>query len=268
MNQVIQAALDAGAAIMDIYKKDFDVEYKEDDSPLTIADQKAHQLIADVLRDAFPDIPVLSEEGKQLPFPERAAWKDLFLVDPLDGTKEFIKKNDEFTVNIALVKQGAPVFGVIYAPALDLLYIGEVGEGSLKVEQASVTAKEIREGESWFSHGTRLPEQEPQQNKARVVASRSHMSEETEAFIEKLKKEYDSVDTVSSGSSLKLCLIAEGAADIYPRFAPTMEWDTGAGQAIIEAAGGTVHTTDSSKNLTYNKENLRNPWFVAESVKS
>ncbi|MGY4688799.1 3'(2'),5'-bisphosphate nucleotidase CysQ [Salibacterium sp. K-3] len=265
MKTVIDAALDAGAAIMEIYEKDFDVEYKEDDSPLTIADQEAHQIITDVLERGFPEIPVLSEEGRSLTYEERAAWDTFFLVDPLDGTKEFIKKNGEFTVNIAHVENGTPVFGVIYAPALDLLYIGDSREGAVKVENAAAFKKDGADAAEWFRVGTKLPISSEFEDLIRVIASRSHMSKETEEFIEQLKSTGEQVETISSGSSLKLCLIAEGKAQYYPRFAPTMEWDTGAGHAIVKAAGGSVRVAGTDDSLTYNKKDLQNPWFLAEA---
>ncbi|SFO95543.1 3'(2'),5'-bisphosphate nucleotidase CysQ [Salibacterium halotolerans] len=262
MNTVIEAALEAGETVMEIYNKDFDVEYKEDDSPLTIADQHANQLITDVLNRAFPDIPVLSEEGQPLSYEERAAWNTFFLVDPLDGTKEFIKKNGEFTVNIARVENGRPVFGVIYAPALDLLYIGDQEKGAVKVENAAALKKDTSD---WYHAGVKLPLSSDFEDTIRVIASRSHMSKETKEFIDQLKSTGEQVETVSTGSSLKLCLIAEGNAQFYPRFAPTMEWDTGAGQAIVEAAGGSVRIAGTDETLNYNKKDLHNPWFLAET---
>lgn len=249
---------------MDIYDTDFNVEYKEDESPLTIADQRAHQVIKAKLEENFSEIPILSEEGNHLSYKERTSWKKFWLVDPLDGTKEFIKKNGEFTVNIALIEGEKPVFGVIYAPAMDVLYIGEKNKGAVKIEKASEKQQQWNDIEGCFQHGTTLPIEEQATNKVRVVASRSHMSEETEQFIKKLENEYDEVETISAGSSLKLCLVAEGKADFYPRYAPTMEWDTGAGHAIVECAGGKVTVADEDKPLVYNKENLKNPWFLAE----
>ncbi|MFB5663405.1 3'(2'),5'-bisphosphate nucleotidase CysQ [Alteribacillus sp. HJP-4] len=260
MLSVIQAAIDAGKMIMDVYETDFQVEYKEDESPLTIADKRAHLVIKEVLEAEYSEIPILSEEGEHLPYSERASWKEFWLVDPLDGTKEFIKKNDEFTVNIALIRDGKPVFGVIYAPALDMLYVGDESRGAIKIEEAD--GKYFTSLAEIFNTGVKLPEAGALINKVRVVASRSHMSEETSHFIKELENSAE-VETVSAGSSLKLCLVAEGSADYYPRFAPTMEWDTGAGQAIVEAAGGKVTVAGEEKTLIYNKENLKNPWFLA-----
>ncbi|TGB01700.1 3'(2'),5'-bisphosphate nucleotidase CysQ [Halobacillus salinus] len=260
MQFVIQAALEAGRKIMDIYETDFEVEYKEDESPLTIADQTSHEIIKSVLQEHTPDIPVLSEEGKGIAYEDRKQWDRFWLVDPIDGTKEFIKKNGEFTVNIALIEDGRPTAGVIYAPALDDLYVAETGKGAYKVSGV------LKEGNR---NPQSLPLKQPEATKANVVASRSHMSEETEAFISTLGETYDQVDTISAGSSLKLCLVAEGKADYYPRFAPTMEWDTAAGQAIVECSGGVVNTVlDSGEEtdtpLSYNKEILKNPWLLAK----
>ncbi|WP_028783978.1 3'(2'),5'-bisphosphate nucleotidase CysQ [Thalassobacillus devorans] len=254
MQKIIEASLEAGKEIMKIYNTDFEVEYKEDESPLTLADQRSHEIIKEVLQTNYPDIPILSEEGKHLPYEERKQWKEFWLVDPIDGTKEFIKKNGEFTVNIALIRDGKPVMGVVYAPALDELYTAVEGKGAFKATKAL---------EAEVNKANKLPLQDSDSTIARVVASRSHMSEETKEFIKELEKEYDKVETISAGSSLKLCLIAEGKADYYPRYAPTMEWDTGAGQAIVELSGGTVNVAEEQKPLVYNKEVLKNPWFLA-----
>ncbi|WP_037986048.1 3'(2'),5'-bisphosphate nucleotidase CysQ [Thalassobacillus devorans] len=264
MLSVIKAAYEAGQEIMKIYQTDFDVEYKEDESPLTIADMKSHEVIQKALKENYPEIPILSEEGKNIAYEERSAWEKFWLVDPIDGTKEFIKKNDEFTVNIALIEQGKPVFGVIYAPALDTFYVGQQSKGSYKLENAEAYVNSLENLEDFYSKSVVLPLQDKQPNQVKVVASRSHMSKETEEFIEGLKRDYKQVETLSAGSSLKLCLVAEGAADFYPRYAPTMEWDTGAGQAIVEHAGGQVTIAGGSNPLRYNKEDLRNPWFLAK----
>ncbi|MFB4162358.1 3'(2'),5'-bisphosphate nucleotidase CysQ [Alteribacillus sp. JSM 102045] len=259
MQTTIDAAIEAGKEIMTIYKTDFDVAYKEDESPLTTADKRAHTVIKAKLERSFPDISILSEEGNHLSYDNRASWDKFWLVDPLDGTKEFIKKNGEFTVNIALIEGESPVFGVIYAPALDVLYVGEKNKGAVKIEKAS----QVDNLNKVFENGTKLPVPAQNDNNIRVIASRSHMSEETKQFIQKLTKEYDEVETISAGSSLKLCLIAEGKADFYPRYAPTMEWDTAAGHAIVEAAGGKVTTAEDGKPILYNKKELKNPWFLA-----
>ncbi len=255
----IKASIEAGKAIMEIYDTNFDIEYKKDSSPLTTADNASHQIITSYLEKTA--IPILSEEGKHLPFEERKDWKQFWLVDPLDGTKEFIKKNGEFTVNIALIDHGEPVAGIIYVPVTDVLYVGIKNRGAYKLqntEKFNRSVSELRE------KAINLPEIK-NENRYRVVASRSHLSAETSAFIEKMENHHPNIQIVSKGSSLKLCLIAEGAADIYPRFAPTMEWDTGAGHAIVNAAGGkVVLAEDENIPLEYNKENLLNPWFIAK----
>ncbi|WEG13515.1 3'(2'),5'-bisphosphate nucleotidase CysQ [Pullulanibacillus sp. KACC 23026] len=253
-------ALRAGQDIMAVYAKDFNVEYKGDDSPLTLADKKSHLVISEGLAKHYPELPILSEEGRAIPYEERKDWEQFWLVDPLDGTKEFIKKNDEFTVNIALIENGFPTLGVIYAPALDVFYFGIQGKGAFKLVEAS--KNEVSSDHELIAKSRPLPEVK-NQDVLNVVASRSHMSEETQAFIDELKKE-NTVDVVSSGSSLKFCLVAEGKADYYPRYAPTMEWDTAAGQAIVEAAGGTVTRYEDQQRFYYNRENLLNGWFLAK----
>ncbi|GGF29957.1 3'(2'),5'-bisphosphate nucleotidase CysQ [Halobacillus andaensis] len=254
MKQIIQAALSAGKEIMKIYETDFDIEYKEDESPLTTADQRSDEIIKNALRTHYPNIPVLSEEGSHITYEQRKEWRQFWLVDPIDGTKEFIKKNGEFTVNIARIRNGKPVQGVVYAPALDILYVADEDKGAYKVE--GVLSREN-------VHAEALPIEKRDDRTVKVVASRSHMSDETKAFIDELEVKYENVETLSAGSSLKLCLVAEGKADYYPRYAPTMEWDTGAGQAIVELSGGKVEVANDQKPLEYNKENLRNPWFLA-----
>ncbi|GGH76544.1 3'(2'), 5'-bisphosphate nucleotidase [Pullulanibacillus pueri] len=259
IQHLIAAALKAGEEILKVYETDFQVAHKSDDSPLTLADQKSHDTIVHALTKHYPEIPILSEEGQDIAYAERQQWHTFWLVDPLDGTKEFVKRNGEFTVNIALVVNAEPVIGVIYAPVLDTLYIGKKHWGTYKIEDShEVLNSDIKIEEL----GIRLPSSKTETYT--VVASRSHMSEATAAFIAEAKTKYGEVITLSAGSSLKLCLVAEGKANAYPRYAPTMEWDTGAGQAIVEAAGGTVTVADSKAVLTYNKENLRNPWFLVE----
>ena len=259
----IRAAIEAGAKIMSVYTDpdaDFEIEKKADNSPLTIADKKSHETISGILSGT--DIPILSEEGKKIPYETRREWNELWIVDPLDGTKEFIKKNGEFTVNIAYVKDGIPKAGVIYIPVREELYIGDCEYGAFKLENIKSISEE-EDFHSLISRASKLPVNEERKDFV-VVASRSHFSAETEEFIEKMKGLHKSIETISKGSSLKLCLIAEGKADIYPRFAPTMEWDTAAGHAIIKAAGKEVYHTDEITPLTYNKEDLLNPWFIAK----
>jgi 3'(2'), 5'-bisphosphate nucleotidase len=253
----IKAAIEAGKEIMNIYdNENFQVELKNDDSPLTIADKKANEIINKFLLPT--GIFIISEENRQLDFSERKNWDECWIVDPLDGTKEFIKKNGEFTVNIALVKSNIPVFGVIYVPARNEIYIGDV--------LANKSYKATLNGEEEFDWDSpNFNEIKPSkiQKKIRVVGSRSHMNKETLEFIEELKNKYKKeVEVVSKGSSLKFCLVAEGEADVYPRFAPTMEWDTAAGQAICNAVGLQVIDQDTSKGLIYNRENLLNNHFL------
>ncbi|SFB01194.1 3'(2'), 5'-bisphosphate nucleotidase [Lentibacillus halodurans] len=262
LKTLLDISMEAGREILDVYQQDISVETKSDDSPLTEADQRSHQTIMRGLQDAYESIPVLSEEGRDIPYANRKDWTVFFLVDPLDGTKEFIKKNGEFTVNIALIEDGYPVMGVIYSPALDTFYFGRDGLGAFKLENAS-RIKVTEEG-ALIKQSVRLPIVESG-DVVHVVASRSHMSEETEAFINDIRKNQE-VDVVSAGSSLKFCLVAEGKADYYPRFAPTMEWDTGAGQAIVEAAGGKVLRYEDNERFYYNREDLKNGWFLVKRL--
>jgi len=241
-------AIEAGKAILEIYNsEDFNVEFKGDGSPLTRADKAANDVIVKGLTEHFPNIPVLSEEGKSIPYQERKHWDKFFLVDPLDGTKEFIKRNGEFTVNIALIEKGNPIAGVVYAPVLGRLY-------GCTLDTAS--------GDWQLAPSPQHPDASTQMPALKIVASRSHISAETEEFIEKMREKYGDVELVSMGSSLKICLVAEGKADVYPRLGPTMEWDTAAAHAIALAAGCEVLEFDSNKPLIYNKENLLNPFFL------
>ena len=257
---LIKTSINAGVAILDVYNTDFAVEYKRDNSPLTVADKKAHDIISEALNKT--GLPILSEEGKEISFSEREKWEQFWLVDPLDGTKEFIKRNGEFTVNIALIENGSPIFGIVYAPVLDELYLG-YNKSAFKVENASKVL--LGNTLKWSQFSKQLPISQ-NTNTYTIVASRSHLSIETEEFIKKKKQEFSEIEIVSKGSSLKLCLVAEGTANVYPRFAPTMEWDTAAGHAIIKAAGGRVLKVPSqSEELVYNKEDLLNPWFIAET---
>ncbi|QHS23442.1 3'(2'),5'-bisphosphate nucleotidase CysQ [Virgibacillus sp. MSP4-1] len=261
--KLLEISLNAGTEILQVYKEDFDVEFKEDDSPLTIADKRSHAAIVDGLTSSFADIPILSEEGAEIPYTERSEWDRFWLVDPLDGTKEFIKKNGEFTVNIALIEDQYPVLGVIYAPAMDTFYFGKEGLGAFKLENASEI--EFQDESDLIQKCQKLPNA-ADTDVVNVVASRSHMSDDTQAFIDELQKAGHQVDVVSAGSSLKFCLVAEGKADYYPRYAPTMEWDTGAGQAIVEAAGGSVVRYEDKKRFYYNREELKNGWFLVKGM--
>ena len=266
MVKAIWAALKAGEAILEIYGTGFSVEYKEDSSPLTSADKASHAIIKTELKDC--GLPLLSEEGRGIPFEERKDWELFWMIDPIDGTKEFIKRNGEFTVNIALIRDGGPIAGVVYAPVPDRLYLGLEGKGSFRIEKAAYGYDKSGAAEGgldrFLAAGDRLPDHPlPQDGGVSVVASRSHFSAETEAYVKELESRYDRVDLTSAGSSLKLCLIAEGKAQIYPRFAPTMEWDTAAGQVVVEQSGGSVERRDDGKRLACNKADLLNPWFIA-----
>lgn len=262
----IRAALDAGKSIMDIYMNpdaDFEIETKADNSPLTLADKASNRLIVSAL--SVTPFPILSEEEKEIPFEERKKWTTLWIVDPLDGTKEFIKRNGEFTVNIALVNNGIPVVGVIYVPVRKELYFACDTLGAYKLTNIDGASQPSMD--EMRRRATRLPSALMHQGMV-VVASRSHQTEETTRYIENLRKKGQPVTLISSGSSLKICLVAEGSADIYPRFAPTMEWDTAAGHAIAKAAGCEIYHIDEKTPLSYNKEKLLNPWFIVKAVSS
>ena len=234
----------AGDAILTIYRQPFAVEYKQDESPLTAADQGAHEVIVQALARLAPDIPVLSEESDAETMQARLGWSRYWLVDPLDGTKEFVSRNGEFTVNIALIEESRPVWGLVYAPVLDKLWYGGKGVGAWRVADGTHKAIQTlphQEGALW-----------------RVVGSRNHLSQETLDYL----APFGEIELVSMGSSLKFCIIAEGGAELYPRLAPTCEWDTAAAQAVLEGAGGSVTQLDGTA-LAYNKPNILNPWFVA-----
>ena len=260
----IRAALLAGKDILDIYndpKADFAVERKADNSPLTIADKRSNARIMKELEATT--LPILSEEGRMTDYETRKEWKTLWVVDPLDGTKEFIKRNGEFTVNIALVENGTPVLGVIYVPVNRTLYFAEEGIGAYRVENIDARSAGLLV-DDLTEQADRLPLEQADTKGFVIVASRSHLSPETEEYIHKLEREYGRVSLISCGSSLKICRVAEGSADIYPRFAPTMEWDTAAGHAIARAAGREVYQTDEKTPLHYNKKDLLNPWFIVK----
>jgi 3'(2'), 5'-bisphosphate nucleotidase len=245
LDDIVAIAKEAGEAIMQIYRRDFNIEYKDDKSPLTEADLKANEIICNSLVKLYPDIPIMSEENKQTDYAIRKDWDAYWCIDPIDGTKEFIKKNDEFTVNIALIEKNKPVLGVVYAPAIEELYKAKEGKGA-------------------FKNGERLPLKTNENPKERlfVVASKSHLSKETQEFIDKLDTK--EIEQVSRGSSLKLCMVASGEADIYPRLAPTMEWDTAAADAVVREAGKMSYQFENNQPMVYNKEDLLNPWFVVK----
>jgi len=262
LNTAIEASIKAGLAILEVYQSEnFEVRLKTDQSPLTMADKKAHNVIVGFLKKT--GLPILSEEGKNIPYETRKNWNKFWLVDPLDGTKEFIKRNGEFTVNIALIENEKPIAGVVYVPVTDTLLFGTNDKGAFRVEGALEKATNLHE-QDWISLADKIPD-DLASEKWRVVASRSHMSLETEDFIESMMADHPEIEIVSKGSSLKLCLVAEGKADIYPRFGLTSEWDTAAGHAIITASGGrVVLAADENIELTYNKENILNPYFIAK----
>lgn len=271
LNIAIKAALEAGAEILKVYETNFNIEIKDDSSPLTQADKNANDVIMKHLLTT--GIPIISEENKQLPFEERKNWSRCWIVDPLDGTKEFIKRNGEFTVNIALIENGNPILGVIYVPVSKELYFTSFETSSaLKEENTSkkiilssenISVEEILEKAAAIAFS-------PITSNVKIVGSRSHLNEDTKNFIleiEKslsLAKENVQVEIVSIGSSLKFCLLAEGLAHIYPRYAPTMEWDTAAGHAICKAVGIEVVDQTTGKEMKYNKPNLLNNYFVAK----
>ncbi|MBU2019903.1 MAG: 3'(2'),5'-bisphosphate nucleotidase CysQ [Bacteroidetes bacterium] len=255
LHLAIEASLKAGDAILEIYgQDDFQIQNKEDESPLTAADLAANDIIEKILIPT--GIPLMTEEGGKTPYAERKNWTKLWIIDPLDGTKEFIKRNGEFTVNIALIENEIPILGVVFTPVTKELYFSNKEIGAFKI-----TLDADRSIATILSKAQALPLPSNRDSFV-VVASRSHLSPETEVFIEEQKAKYDKVEMLSKGSSLKLCMVAEGSADCYPRFAPTMEWDTAAGQAICLYANCTVINWETKKALLYNKENLLNPWFL------
>lgn len=257
----VNASVRAGEAIMEVYGTDnFKVETKEDRSPLTLADKNAHVVIEKAL--AGTGYPLLSEEGSHTPYEERKKWDHFWLVDPLDGTKEFVKRNGEFTVNIALIRKHRPVLGVIFSPVHNLLYFASEEVGAYRHPKPKAKGMTFAELHDIISESERLPLPLPKK-RFTVVSSRSHMSPETMSYIERLRDMHGNIAFASTGSSLKLCLVAEGSADVYPRFAPTMEWDTAAGQAITELAGRSVIDYTTGEPIVYNKPDLHNNWFIA-----
>ena len=257
----VKASIEAGFKVLEIYKEDFDVILKSDKSPLTVADTASNDIISGYLEKT--GIPVLSEEGKEVSFEDRSTWEYFWMVDPLDGTKEFVKRNGEFTINVALIHQQKVIGGVVFAPVLKDLYLGSVETPSVKIE--NISEKESSSSlDELLLKAIVLPEVD-EKKKFTVVASKSHMTSETEDFINDLKKTHSEISILSKGSSLKICMVGEGAADVYPRFAPTMEWDTAAGHAVVKFAGGNILNNDSKTELLYNKKSLLNPWFIVTS---
>lgn len=251
----VDAALLAGKEIMEVYESDeFGVEHKEDHSPITLADKRANEVINTLLLKT--GIPIISEENKEIAYKERSTWKRCWIVDPLDGTKEFVNKNDEFTVNIALVENSKPVLGVIYVPVTALMYAAIVPQKKLWKEKMITQERPITEEKSFL----RL--KRTTNKKVILLKSRSHLNLETSIHIEELKATKPTVEIVSVGSSLKFCLLAEGKADLYPRLSPTMEWDTAAGHALCNAVGVELIDTETNNPLRYNKKRLINPSFI------
>lgn len=259
LNIAIKSAVEAGVAILGVYEEEVDVALKEDKSPLTAADLASNRVINSYLRET--GIPLISEENRQLPWAERRQWKRCWIVDPLDGTKEFIKKNGEFTVNIAVCENQVPVLGVIYVPVTRELYYAEVADGKA---YKTVLGQDHSIPETLFSEQDEIRPGKAANGNLRIVGSRSHMNDETQKYIDEAQGDHKEVEIVSKGSSLKFCLVAEGKADVYPRFAPTMEWDTAAGHAICRAVGLKVTSQQTRQELKYNKEDLLNPYFLVE----
>jgi 3'(2'), 5'-bisphosphate nucleotidase len=277
----LQAAKAAGDAILTVYHGEFDVEYKEDHSPLTVADRRAHTVIKEHFAgdERLERIPLLSEEGRSIPYEVRSRWDHFWLVDPLDGTKEFVKRRDEFTVNVALIQGGKPILGVVLVPAKDLLYYGVERLGAYKVKRPEVVP-ELGEGlgkapardalvRTLLDASDRLPLRRTgckEKDPLTVIGSRSHGTEALGEFVQKAEQRFGEVALISAGSALKFALVAEGNADVYPRFGPTMEWDTAAGQCLVEQSGGTVVDLGAQIPLVYNKRELLNPHFICRAA--
>ncbi|BBO84594.1 3'(2'),5'-bisphosphate nucleotidase CysQ [Desulfosarcina ovata subsp. sediminis] len=265
----ISGALAAGRAILDVYgSSDMGIEKKNDDSPLTRADRRAHEIILAAIGDL--GIPVLSEEGRDIAHEERSQWQQMWIVDPLDGTKEFIKRNGEFTVNIALAENGTPTMGVIFVPVADTLYFADTQSGAYKIDSCGDLAGTMSPSggagalSALLERAGRLPLPRDESRPFTIMGSRSHATPELQAYVETMRQTHADLAFISAGSSLKICRVAEGRADIYPRLGPTMEWDTAAGQAIATASGAQVIRHDDGTPLRYNKENLLNPWFIVK----
>lgn len=261
--EIINIIKEASNKVLFVYNsQDFGILTKEDKTPLTIADRESQKIIFSHLRKITPQIPVLSEEGRNIPYEERVKWHLFWLIDPLDGTKEFIKKNGEFTINIALIEETRPLLGVVAVPVRDQIFFGIARNGAYKIED--ISKLNIENEEVLFRVAKRLP-QSCFREKIIVLGSRSHRDEKTESYIQTLKSLSD-IEVIPVGSSYKLCYLAEGLADVYPRFGTTMEWDIAAGHIILKEAGGTIYNAITMKELVYNKPSLENPPFIAESL--
>ena len=261
---VFNAAVRAGAAIMRIYKRkeEYDVELKQDRTPITEADRAAHNAIREYLGQTR--IPILSEEGREMLYQERRNWEMFWLVDPLDGTIEFLKGNNEFTVNIALMENNQAIASVVYVPYLERVYLAERGRGAWLKSSVAPDSDAQYSFESIESDFVALPLKEKQHTGFKVAVSRSHQTEETAQHIDSLRLEHPDLEVLEQGSSYKFCLLAEGSVDYYPRTTHTYEWDTAAGELILSEAGGSTLSLPGGERLGYNKEDLKNPWFVAK----
>ena len=249
IDYLLALAIRAGDEILKIYHRDFKVEYKDDLSPLTEADRLANEIIVSGIENKYPQSKIISEENKQIPHAERKDWDRFWLIDPLDGTKEFVKRNGEFTINIALIEHGVPTLGIIYAPVLSVMYYGLKNLGSYCIKEG--IKSRLEPTKSYL-------EKDP----IKIVASRSHLNASTIDFIEYIEAKGKKTELIQTGSSLKFCLVADGSADVYPRFAPTSEWDTAAGHAIVNYMGKQVIATDTGLPLVYNKSSLLNTGFI------
>ena len=258
LSLALNAAFKAGDEVMKVYLSDnFKIEQKHDNSPLTIADRLSHKVIHNLLINS--GLPLISEEGKDLSYEERKNWNLFWMIDPIDGTKEFIKKNGEFTVNIALIEYGKPILGVVFAPALKVIYFAEKEFGSFKVDDVC-SLKDLLNKKFKNLNEVSYPEIYT------LVLSKSHMNQETKDFVETKKSEHEQMESKSFGSSIKICKVAEGSANCYPRFGPTMEWDTAAAHAVAKFSSCTILQTENFEELEYNKETLLNPFFIVENV--
>ncbi len=249
LDNIISITQQAGYKILDIYNSnDFSdsIEFKDDNSPLTIADKASNEVIINEIKKLNLNIPILSEEEKNVPYSTRKKWDKFWLIDPLDGTKEFIKRNGEFTVNIALIDKGSPILGVVYAPVLDITWYGSSDSGSFIYKNNESSKIKVKDNENSI---------------VKVVSSRSHANNPK---LEEYLKKFKQYELVKMGSSIKMCLVADGSADCYPRFGPTMEWDTGAAHAVVKFAGGNIFNINTNRELKYNKQNLLNPGFIVK----
>lgn len=262
LDSALRASLRAGAELLRIYRSDYAVSHKADASPVTEGDLASQKAILAVLQADAPEIPVLSEEQAEVPYPERRDWAHAWVVDPLDGTKEFLKENGEFTTNVALISAGRPILGVVYAPAVGTIYWGSEAVGAYRGSIDPEELEDMVDANALRARGQRLPIMAASSRPFTIAASRSHLNEPTEAYIAELAAERGEPAWITAGSAVKLCLVAEGSADVYPRLGTTMEWDSAAGDAVVRAAGGDVISYESGEPLRYNKPDLRNPWFV------